>query len=230
MSRYAFISDIHGNWPALQAVLADIDTRNVNQTFCLGDLVGYYAQINEVIECIRQRNIKTIIGNHDYAMVHTNGIIERSKTCTNVLTKQLTYIKDDNLDFLRKLPNQLVVETEFGKILCMHGGLNDYIDEYLPPLTNTYFASLDPTIKFVITAHNHKPAVMHFDKLMYGNCGSVGQPRDHNPRASYLIWDNGIMNIRRVCYNINQTREAMRSLNFEDYISDVLYKGYHIGE
>ena len=103
MNKIAFISDIHGNYPALKAVLQDIDSLHVEKVYCLGDLVGYYSQINEVINTIKSRKIECILGNHDYAMIHNKGIIDRSKTCTNVLTKQLGYISSDNLDFLRSL-------------------------------------------------------------------------------------------------------------------------------
>jgi len=230
MSKLAFISDIHGNLPALQAVLADIDRQGVERVYCLGDLVGYYSQINEVIDGIRERNIETIMGNHDYAMVRTGGVINRSRTCTNVLTKQLTYIRPDNLDFLRNLPERREIETDMGTILCVHGGINDAIDEYLPELTSEYFADLDERYKYVITGHNHIAKVQQFNDRMYGNTGAVGQPRDHDPRASYLIWNDGKLEFHRVEYDIEQTRKMMRDYGFEDYISDVLYKGCRIGE
>ncbi len=84
MSKTAFISDLHGNYPALEAVLKDIDAKGIKNIICLGDVVGYYSMINEVIETLHKRKIPTIMGNHDFAMVNTHGVIERSKTCTNI--------------------------------------------------------------------------------------------------------------------------------------------------
>lgn len=230
MSKIAFISDIHGNWPALQAVLVDIEQQQVDNIYCLGDLVGYYAQINEVIDYIRANNIQTCMGNHDSAIVNNKGIIPRSKTCTNVLTKQLSYISRENLDFLQQLPDRLIVNDENNKILCVHGGINDPIDEYISDLSDSYFDMLDKSITHVLTGHNHMAQVRDFNRIKYGNCGAVGQPRDHDPRASYIIMDEGELYVRRVNYDIDKTKEAMQQYGFEDYISNVLYKGYRIGE
>lgn len=230
MSRLAFISDIHGNFPALNAVWKDIQSREIDKVVCLGDLVGYYSQINEVIELLRNNKVKCIIGNHDYAMAFNDGVINRSGTCTNVLRKQLAYIHKDNLNFIKTLPKSLVIEDNTNCILCIHGGLNDYIDEYLSELNDAYFEGLDKKYTHVVTAHNHMVRIQDFSNIHYANSGSIGQPRDHNPMSSYLVYDNGKFEIVRVEYDIDSTREAMRQQGFPDYISEVLYKGYRIGE
>lgn len=229
MSKFAFISDIHGNYSALKAVLRDIDLQKVDKIYCLGDLVGYYSQINEVIDTIKKRRIECIIGNHDYAMVHNGGIIERSKTCTNILTKQLNYITSENLEFLRRLDATMTIEIGQYKIFAVHGGLNNHIDEYLSNLSDNYFKALDKSITHVITGHNHLPKVKHYGNILYANCGSVGQPRDYNPMASYAIFEEGKYNIRRVSYNIDETIKQMKVDGFPDYIADVLHKGCKIG-
>ncbi|MGN1239340.1 MAG: metallophosphoesterase family protein, partial [Paludibacteraceae bacterium] len=179
---------------------------------------------------VRGRGIRTIMGNHDYAMVYNKGFIARSKTCTKVLSRQLTYITPNNLRYLSHLPHQLEIHTEIGDIVCVHGGLLDAIDEYIDELSSDYFKGVDERTRFVITAHSHKAMVKSFGGILYGNSGSVGQPRDHDNRASYLVWDNGEMKIHRVVYDIEQTRKVMCEYGFEDYISEVLYKGYRIGE
>lgn len=230
MSRIAFISDIHGNYPALTAVLNDIDTKQVDSIYCLGDLVGYYSQINEVIDTVRLRNISCILGNHDYALIHNKGVIPRSRTCTNVLTKQLEYISSQNHLFLKSLPDSLIIEEDKYKILAVHGGINDYIDEYIQEITESYFSSLDSTISYVISAHNHKANIQNFSKVHYANTGSVGQPRDHDPRASYLLYDNGSLEIIRVSYDIEAIIRQMESDGFPSYISEVLKTGSRIGE
>lgn len=229
MNKIAFISDIHGNYPALKAVLQDIDSLNLDKIYCLGDLVGYYSQINEVINTIKSRRIECILGNHDYAMIHNKGVIDRSKTCTNVLTQQLGYITSENLDFLRSLNISMTIQTGDYTIFAVHGGLNDYVDEYLPELSESYFETLDKTITHVITGHNHLPKVERYGNILYANSGSVGQPRDYNPMAGYAIFEDGIFTIRRVSYNIDETIQQMRIDDFPDYIADVLRKGCKIG-
>ena len=229
MSKIAFISDIHGNYPALKAVLKDINSQKVNKIYCLGDLVGYYSQINEVIDTIREREIECIIGNHDYAMIYSNGIIKRSKTCTYVLTRQLEYITPENIDFLKGLSTSLTIEDGNNTIFAVHGGLNDYVDEYLPELSEYYFKPLDKSITHVVTAHNHLPQVEQYGRIRYANSGSVGQPRDHNPMSGYAIYGDGNFTIRRVTYNCEETIQRMKYDGFPDYIGEILRKGYRIG-
>ena len=229
MSKFAFISDIHGNYSALKAVLLDIDLHKVDKIYCLGDLVGYYSQINEVIDTIRNRNIECIIGNHDYAMIHNGGVIDRSKTCTNVLTKQLEYIRAENLEFLRGLDSSMQITDGEYSIFAVHGGLNDYVDEYLSNLTEDYFDLIDSSITHVITGHNHLPKVERFGDIQYANSGSVGQPRDYNPMAGYVIFDNGNFSVYRVTYDIEETVQKMKEYGFPDYIAEILHKGCKIG-
>src|SRR5574344_1322105 len=128
MNKIAFISDIHGNFPALSAVLNDINQQGIDQIFCLGDLVGYYCCINEVIDEIRKNCIESCLGNHDFALINNGGIIQRSKTCTTTLTKQLGYISKDNINYLKKMSSKLTISYNDKKIICIHGGLNNHID------------------------------------------------------------------------------------------------------
>lgn len=231
MSKIAFISDIHGNYPALKAVLDNCKKQCVDRIFCLGDLVGYYSQINEVIYTLRRQGIPCILGNHDYALINNKGVIDRSKTCTNVLKKQLTYITSENFAYLKSLPNHLIIEANNARIMCVHGGLRDYIDEYINDLSENYFNNIPiEGITHFVSAHNHKVIVATYPKVKYANSGSVGQPRDHDPRASYIILEDSEFSVNRVTYNIDETAYRMKEKGFPDYISEVLYKGYRIGE
>jgi putative phosphoesterase len=233
MNRIAFISDIHGNLPALEAVLADIHCRSVEKIICLGDLVGYYSQVNEVIDIIRNMQIKSIMGNHDYALLYNNGIISRSKTCTTMLQAQRQYITSENFDFLKAMPNSLEIEFFDKMFLCVHGGINDYVDEYIDVQNEevllNYFAPLKNQYDYFISGHTHIPLVKNINNLVFCNSGSVGQPRDGNWRASYLLIDEKEITLERVAYNVDETKLAMQQRQFPDYISDVLYRGVQIG-
>lgn len=105
--KIAVIADVHGNYPALTAVLKDIEAEGVDQVYCLGDLVGYYCMIDEVIDTLRERGIPCLMGNHDYALCFTGGVIDRSKTCTRILGRQLQEIRSDNRDWLSQLPDHV---------------------------------------------------------------------------------------------------------------------------
>lgn len=224
-NKIAIISDIHGNYPALIAVLKDIEKEDVNEIICLGDLVGYYSMVNEVIETIRNLNIYTILGNHDRAMILNQGIIPRSKTCTITLTSQLTYITKENFDFLCSLNQYYVFKLFDKKYFCVHGGLKDYLDEYIGKLDKSYFERNNFEYDFLITGHTHIPKIEHFGKYTYLNPGSVGQPRDGNNKASYILLAKEKTEIKRINYDIEAIIERMKQAGFEEYISEVLYTG-----
>lgn len=229
MSKIAFISDIHGNFSALSAVWEDIRKREITEVYCLGDMVGYYSQINEVVDFLREKKIPCIMGNHDYAMVFDKGIIERSKTCTMVLGRQLEFITKDNFDFLAQCPNHLTIHIGEYSIFCVHGGLNNYVDEYLNHLDEDYLTKLPENTTHFITAHTHIPMVKKIGNIYYANTGAVGQPRDLDNRACYLIFDSGIFETIRVAYDIDKIASHMQENNFPVYIYEILYKGTKIG-
>lgn len=228
MSKTAFISDLHGNYPALEAVLNDIDKRGIHSIVCLGDIVGYYSMINEVVNELRTRKIPTIMGNHDYALAFNNGVIDRSKTCTNVLKRQLSFITHENFEFVKNLPHEYLIEHNHKSMFCVHGGLKDKIDEYLFEADENYFITNDFRFDFLVTGHTHKLINKTAGRFCHLNPGSVGQPRDNDKRASYLITDGIESQHIRIEYNVDIIANDMKRLNFEEYIYRGLYTGNKI--
>ena len=212
--KYAIISDIHGNLEALEAVLGDISTKDVDKTFCLGDIVGYGANPNECIELIKENCIDSVKGNHDAASVGEmplswfNGYAFRALRWTgNELTSE-------NKAFLKNLNS---IKTEGNLILC-HSSL------YAPEKFNYVRDKYD--VEFLVHSgkkisdwdkcfigHTHVPKVFKVnesggnlnisslglkdledsldfqDSLYVINVGSVGQPRDRNWKSSYMTYD-----------------------------------------
>jgi len=228
--KFAIISDIHGNYPALQAVLSDIEAEKVDRIVCLGDLVGYYCMINEVIETIREKGIQTICGNHDYALVFNNGIIERSKTCTRILTRQQQYITPENIDYLKQLEHSISFETGHKTYYCVHGGLNDEIDEYIRNIDLDYFEANNFQKDVLMSGHTHMVRNEVYGPKRYLNPGSVGQPRDGNPAAAYLLIEDDTYRHKRVKYDIAAIAAKMREEQYDEYIYEILYRGVKIGE
>ena len=226
----AIISDIHGNYPALKAVLDDIDSKGINEIYCLGDLVGYYCMFNEVIEEIRKRNIPCIMGNHDYALAFNNGVIERSKTCTKILMWQRGIIAHDNLDYLKSLKSSIIFSKHAIIFFCTHGGLEDNIDEYLFEVPINYFSEHNFNYDALITGHTHLPSYKSFfSGKFWINPGSVGQPRDGNIRSAYVIIDHNLkVHFERINYNTQLIVEAMKKNQFEEYIYQPLLTGKKI--
>ena len=211
---FAIISDIHGNLEALEAVLADIDRRGIREIICLGDVIGYGPNPRECIDLVAERCRLSLMGNHDYAVLfepaNFNAPAERAAFWTRSVLESEPKRERRNRrwEFLGGLPVRLK-ETD---LLYVHASPRRPINEYLFPedvFTNPQkvmanFERLDVRLCFV--GHTHQPGVFlddpYFDppnelpdspffeiedERAIINVGSVGQPRDKDPRASYVV-------------------------------------------
>lgn len=218
----AIISDIHGNYPALQEVMAEIEKFRCESIISLGDVAGYYCQINECIDLLREKNVRNIMGNHDYYMVY-NRPCPRSKSANVLLDYQRTQITPNNLNWLSMSSQKI----EFASASLVHGGWQDPMDEYLLDITEDYFKNENAT--FFFSGHTHLQTLKLFDKICYCNPGSVGQPKDKDPRAAFALFDGEKVYLRRVDYNIDKIAQAMQNCGFDRYYYEGLYSGLKIG-
>lgn len=207
--KTAFISDIHGNYEALKAVLAKIDQFGIAHVVCAGDIVGYYSQVNECCDELRARCIPSLMGNHDWYMAG-RGFCLRSKSVNDCLEYQRRVISHDNLAWLKTLPIQMQV----GDIRMVHGGWSDPIDEYLK-LNQEYFDRLEG--KIFVTGHTHLQSLQHFGGKTYCNPGSVGQPRDGDPKAAFAVYNGSDFELHRVEYDMQKVFDLMDAAGFNDY-------------
>ena len=215
------ISDIHGNFPALQAVLNALEQLGVATIFCLGDVAGYYCQINECCEALRSRNIPTLLGNHDWYLASGEGC-PRSNSANMCLEYQRSVLEEKHLAWLAGLPRNVQVDS----LNMVHGGWKDFLDEYVVP-TEDYFAGISGT--YFASGHTHVPTVRMFTNKQYCNPGSVGQPRDGDSRASFAIFDGNSFTLHRTCYNIGKIQIAMQHAGFSSYFYENLEIGARIG-
>jgi putative phosphoesterase len=209
MTTTAFISDIHGNYEALSAVLAEIDRLGITNIVCAGDIVGYYSQVNECCEALRARAIPCVMGNHDWYLAG-GGWCLRSQSVNDCIVYQRGVISADNLAWLKSLP----VQYDAGPVRMVHGGWGDPLDEYLKPSAE-YFARLEG--RFFLTGHTHLPVVAQFGDQTYCNPGSVGQPRDGDPRAAFAVFDGETFTLHRVAYDMQKVFDLMDAAGFNDY-------------
>ena len=207
--KTAFISDIHGNYEALKSVLSELDKQGVSSVYCAGDIVGYYSQINECCHELRERGILSVMGNHDWYMAG-GGFCLRSRSVNDCLAYQRKIIEADHLEWLRTLPVQMCI----GDIQMVHGGWADPIDEYLKP-TEDYFERVLGSV--FVSGHTHIQSVQRFGDTLYCNPGSVGQPRDGDPRAAFAIYEKGEFTLHRVEYDIQKVFDLMQVAGFNDY-------------
>lgn len=215
--KIGFISDIHGNYAALKEVLRALDNMHVNEVYCLGDVVGYYSQINECCDELRRRNIACVMGNHDWYMAG-GGFCPRSRSVNDCLAYLRKAITPENLAWLQTFP----VQRKVYGIHMVHGGWTDPIDEYLKP-TPEYFARLEG--KFFLSGHTHIQTLRHFDGKTYCNPGSVGQPRDLDPKAAFAVYENEVISLHRIEYDQQIVYDLMRKAGFDDYYYGCLKTG-----
>lgn len=213
----ALISDIHGNNVALQEVLAKIDSLGVTEIYCLGDVVGYYTEVNACCDEIRRRNIRSVMGNHDWYMA-AQSFCPRSNSVNDCLRYQRQVISAENLAWLRELPTFLTA----GELFMVHGGWGDPIDEYVSP-TEEYFSRIGG--RYFASGHTHKQIACRFGDKRYCNPGSVGQPRDNDPRAAFATFDGEEFHLHRVEYDIDRVGELMNEAGFSGYYYDCLRTG-----
>jgi len=212
--RVAVITDIHGNLPALQAALEAIEEIGADEIYCGGDLVGYGPRPNEVCALIEDLGIPAIYGNYDYAIgreltdcgcayitPHDRDLGQQSVDWT------LAHTNQRSKDFMRELPFELRFAMGDQRVRLVHGSprkVNEYLFEDKPEsLYNRLAASADCDV--LVFGHTHKPWAHTYGRVQFVNCGSVGKPKDGDPRAAFVILelDDGrvIPSIERVPYD-----------------------------
>ena len=207
--KIAFISDIHGNYEALSAVLEEIDKLDIKRIFCAGDVVGYYSQVNECCNELRSRGILSVMGNHDWYMAG-GGFCPRSKSVNECLAYQRGVIEKENLNWLQAFPLHMQIDN----IKLVHGGWADPIDEYLTP-KKEYFDNVLGEV--FVSGHTHIQTVEKFNNKIYCNPGSVGQPRDGDPMAAFAVFDGKDFKLYRVKYDLQKVFDLMEAAGFNDY-------------
>lgn len=217
----AILSDIHGNLPALQAVLKDALARGCDRFISLGDVVSYYAQPGECIELLKKYNAINILGNHDSYLVNDTNC-PRSSAVSVIIDHHKKIVTTSQLDWLKKsLP--LLQE---GTTLFVHGGPEDPQDQYLYSVSNTIFPQ---GVEVLFSGHTHVQTLVDFGGGIYCNPGSVGQPRDGDSRAAYASIEDGKIKLHRVEYDIDKTVAVMKKAGYEVFYYENLYKGAQIG-
>ena len=231
---FAIISDIHANLAALKVVMEDIAKRDVKEVFCLGDIIGYGPDPKECLDLIIKNNIASIMGNHDHAVFYepTNfntGAEKASYWSRQVLEDEPDREKrNQRWDFLGRLNLRL----QMGKILMVHASPRRPVTEYIFPddiytNPNKINAIFERVEHLCFVGHTHVPGVFLEDPDFYGvdeldycysisdqeraviNVGSVGQPRDQDPRSSYVIVNEDKIEFIRLEYPIEETRQKI---------------------
>jgi diadenosine tetraphosphatase ApaH/serine/threonine PP2A family protein phosphatase len=227
--RYLILSDIHSNLIALEAVLADAPSEL--PVWSLGDIVGYGPYPNECIERVRGLEAAGVVGNHDWAAMGKLDVRDFNLDAQRSVLWTQRQLTPTSVDYLQHLPLRLIQ----GDFTLVHGSPREPIWEYIlyPPTARVNFEHL--STRHCLVGHTHVPIafrlreegeVVETEHLIEGkplsleggrlicNPGSVGQPRDGDPRASYVILDTEAATVecRRVAYDITTVQERMERL------------------
>ena len=251
--RTAIISDVHGNFEALTTVLADIDQRQVDRVICLGDILGYGPDPVDCVELIAQRCEWSLLGNHDYGALYEptnfNAAAEQAAYWTRAQFDRET----DDEEAVRRWEflGKLRVRTVFGEFLCVHGSPRRPINEYIfpedainsPVKMSQIFDLVD---RHCLVGHTHVPGVFTNEPEFYPpadlggiyrftdgerviiNPGSVGQPRDFDPRASYAILDEEAKTVEfmRLEYDVEKVAKKIHAIpELNNWLGDRLLEG-----
>jgi putative phosphoesterase len=210
MDRVAVVTDIHGNLPALEAALARIDELGVDHAYCGGDLVGYGPHPNEVCRLIEERGIPTIYGNYDYAIgrdLEDCGCAYRDPHDRELGEKSIAWTLEHtdarSKAFMRELPFDLRFELGAKRVRLVHGSprkVNEYLFEDKPSRTFERIAGLSDC-DVLVFGHTHQPWIHEYGAVLFVNCGSVGKPKDGDPRAAFAVLEENGASIERVAYD-----------------------------
>jgi len=241
--RYAVLGDIHGNWDALRAVLSDLEAQRIDRRLCVGDIVGYGAEPKKCVNSLREMKFDCVAGNHDHAAI---GRLDVS--CFNLHARQAVewtrlHIPIAHAEFLSELP----LVGQIDGLTLAHGSVHQperfgYIETVFAAQLS--FHAMATPVAFL--GHSHVPIAFlesegqdsvtytqsteielrHVPKAII-NVGSVGQPRDDDPRACYAVYDSDVqaVEIRRIEYDIESAQAKIRKAGLPDVLADRLALG-----
>ncbi len=239
MDQVTIFGDIHGNLPALEAVFQDMEARGWANLYCLGDLVGYGTFPNEVIEAIRGRNIPTLMGNYDQGVGNSSddcGCAYRTPEAKALGARSIAWSNahttETNKAFLRELPMQIALQLGDLRVVLVHGSprrVNEYLYEDRPDSSFERLLDLiDADV--LVCGHTHLP----YHKVLPSgrqviNAGSVGKPKDRDPRAGYVVLRANGRGLEaeflRVPYDVEKTAQAIEATDIPHEFAAMLRDG-----
>jgi len=240
MKKYAILADIHGNWEALSAVLDDAKENGATAYVCVGDVVGYNADPAKCLEKVKEICCAVIRGNHDHYCSHDECLDDFHPLAAKVVDWTRKQLTKDQINYLRKLK----LQRKFDGFTIVHSTLD------MPDKWGYVFDSLEADANFnyqstslCFHGHTHVPIAyvkrdmterIEYNKLKltlgqkyFINVGSVGQPRDGDCRAAYVLYNQSARTIelRRLEYDIEMTQEKIRQAGLPERLAKRLSIG-----
>jgi putative phosphoesterase len=233
----AVITDIHGNLPALEGVLRRIEELGIDDVYCGGDLVGYGPRPNEVCATIEERGLPTIYGNYDHAIARDLddcGCFYPTPRDREIgqgsVAWTLEHTDERSKAFMHDLPFDLRFELGERRVRLVHGSprkVNEYLLEDRPASSFERIAAL-ADCDVLVFGHTHKPWVREYGGVLFVNCGSVGKPKDGDPRGAFAVLaaEDGAVtaSIERVDYDAESVAREIRDSGLPDALAEQLVR------
>jgi len=241
--RYAIISDIHANLEALEVVLGDIGRRRPDALICLGDFVGYGPDPVGCVERLRPGLAGAVVGNHDRAAAGTLDIADFNPFAQAAILWTREQLTAPVQAYLRDLPSQITPDG----FLAVHGSARDPVEEYIIDPHTARASFLAGSFRLCMVGHTHVPAIFTLDgdtvsvapfaadaslrlepeRRYIVNVGSVGQPRDGDPRSAYAWFDEDaqVITMIRLAYPVEHTQRKMADAGLPPMLAERLAHG-----
>lgn len=242
--KFAILGDIHANLPALRVVLEDARSQSATDFICVGDVVGYNASPGECVDLVRSLNCVTVQGNHDHYCATDESLADFHPLAASVVEWTRRQLSSDQADWLRSLEYKKIIP---GALFAIVHSTFD-----MPSHWGYVFDAIDAESHFVYQmtplcfhGHTHVPVVFEkkgqaeatrmapttfqvpFGRKYFVNVGSVGQPRDGDPRASYVLYDTKTRTVefRRLEYDLAETQALIRAAGLPERLATRLEVG-----
>jgi predicted phosphodiesterase len=231
--KIAILSDIHGNFEALKSVYADIQQNDVDTLVCLGDMVGYGPEPEAVVNFIVEKGIAVVVGNHELAILENGRLEEMADDARASILITRNLVSDNTLAFIGQLPRYFILND----MRFVHGMPPDSATTYLNWVGDGEIAARMQAVpqRMIFVGHTHRPIAyssdgtdldlivlpegktrLRRDAQLIVNVGSVGQPRDGDAHAKYVLYDidENEVDLRFVAYDIQKTADRIIALGF----------------
>lgn len=215
--KIGIISDVHSNVVALKKVLSGL--KDVEMIIHAGDIVGYNPYPNEVVKIFREKNIFSILGNHDMAVI-TGDTSNFNPVGAEAVCWTRDVLSDENLSFLKSLKKREKIKIGKTNIAVIHGSPWDD-DEYVYEnnLSKSFLDEINAEV--LVYGHTHVSCFKRFENGIIINPGSVGQPRDGNKKASFAVFDvdSKSVEIKRTGYDIKAVTQKIMEYKLPDILA-----------
>tara|TARA_B110000046_G_scaffold112510_1_gene119669 strand:+ start:705 stop:1415 length:711 start_codon:yes stop_codon:yes gene_type:complete len=214
--KIAIFSDIHGNYIALEAFVEILKSKKVDKLICLGDSIGYYPESEKVLSKLKNMEVYSLLGNHEYYLLNRKKINAEKVRVYN-FENNWKSISESNVDFIKNMPVSITLDVDGLELLFVHGSYNDSTFGYLYKDKIDEQQVSEQNFSICFCGHTHHSYVKQFDEKIIVNVGSIGLPRDIGNQGSFVVYDTNQKTINLERFKINVSKIKTKYLGKVHY-------------